>query len=198
MRLVGQMDEGDLVTLSTHNAPDLPLPHPLLFQLHAIISRVIGMKAAAGFATFPDIERGSPDDYGVPAFIDNTYLEWMAQQVHKDKPAVAPVVLNERYDSNSTESHISRWFKLTPALPRGKGIASSDFSESDCDMEIDAQESKKRDHFEDSGTDEELPRKYTVVLSEAGQRMDEKWQLARRRLEEFDECEEEFASCWGS
>lgn len=40
---------GDTITFTTADPVNLPLPHPILFQLHAIISRIIAMKAAAGF-----------------------------------------------------------------------------------------------------------------------------------------------------
>lgn len=40
---------GDTVRFRTTDPSRLPLPHPLLFQLHAIISRIMVAKAAAGF-----------------------------------------------------------------------------------------------------------------------------------------------------
>lgn len=180
-----QLDEGDVITLSTDNALDLPLPHPLLFQLHAIISRVIALKAAAGFPQFPGLERGNPDDYGVPAFVDNTYNEWLEHHQHDGGP---PKVLPDRYDSSTAEPHILRWLKLTSAAPQWNN---PDLSESDSDMEIHDEQQLKREHSEDSDTDDERPRKYTVVLGEVGQRMAEKWQLARSRYLDMDEEEDE-------
>lgn len=75
-----------------------------------------------------------------------------------------------------------RWFKLMPAFSVKHAFPSSHASESDSDTETHYP--AKRDHAEDSDTDEERPRKYTVVLSEVGQRMDEKRQLVNRRLNE--------------
>lgn len=125
---------------------------------------------------FPDRESGNPDNYGVPAFVDNTYMKWLAQQQHTDQHQMPPEVLSDLYTSNSAEPHIIRWLKLTP----------SEISESDSDTHIPAQDCER---FDDSDTDDERPRKYTVVLSEVGQRMAEKLQLASRRRE----MEEEFA-----
>lgn len=183
-----QIDEGDVITLSTKDSLDLPLPHPLLFQIHALISRVIGMKAAAGFPTFPDYPRRSPDDYGVPAFVDTTYLHWLE---HHDAIPDPP---EHRYDANMTDPHIVRWFKLMPPMLKGR-VSSEVVSESDSDPD----HAEEQQHFGDSDTDEESPRNFMVVLSEVGQRMDEKWQLARSRREVEEEYEEdEFESGWGS
>lgn len=176
-RLVRQLDEGDVITLSTHNALGLPLPHPLLFQLHAIISRVIGMKAAAGFATFPDRDCGSAGDFdhAVPVFVDTRYLQWLD---HQDTHPVDPDLPEHRYDTDMLAPHIMRWFKLMPS-PRliGGRAASEVVSESVSETGDD----HFQEHHESSDTDEEHPRDFTVVLSEIGQRMDEKWQLARSR-----------------
>lgn len=182
MRFVSQIDEGDVITLSTNDGIGLPLPHPLLFQLHAIISRVIGLKAAAGFATFPDHERGSPDDCIVPAFTDNSYLHWLE---HQAKQPAIPDSREQRYDANPADPHIIRWFKLMPPPPNGL-YSSEVVSESDSDPEND-HHGQEPHHSEESDSDNELPRGFGVVLSEVGQRMDEKWQLARSRRECYED-----------
>lgn len=50
--LAGELEAVHVIALSTDNALSLPLPHPPLFQIHAITSRVSAMKAAVGFPLF--------------------------------------------------------------------------------------------------------------------------------------------------
>lgn len=171
------LDEGHVITLSTENALDLPLPHPLLFQIHAIICRVIALKAAAGFPLFPGFDCGDYDDSGVPAFVDNTFVDWLDHHASKENPDILP----ERYDSNSAEPRIVHWLNMTRAVPVIHGLGSPNSSESDSD--INTEPSLKREHGKESDKDEEHPRKYTVVLSEVGQRLAEKWQMIDRRLD---------------
>lgn len=175
-----------MISLTTDNASGLPLPHPLLFQLHAIISRVIGLKAAAGFPLFPNWEGRDPDDCGVPAFTDNTFVEWLAhhEQNTMDHDAVPDEDAKGRYDSGGAKPHIMRWFELTP-LSVTHALSPLDHSDSDSDL--DAYQPLKREHVEDSDTDEERPRKYTVVLSEVMQRMIEKRQLGMAQGMELPE-----------
>lgn len=181
----GKLCPGQEITLTTHNALDLPLPHPLLFQLHAVISRVIALKAAAGFPLFPGFDRGTDDDRGVPAFTDDTFVEWQAQQKQSDTGPKTPgyhKTLRNRYDAGINQSHITRWFELTPM----RGLEASEASESGSD--VDMHGSLKSDRADDSDTDDERPRMHSVVLSEVGQRMDEKWRIARDRwMQVFEE-----------
>lgn len=48
--LVKLLAQGDQLTFHTPDAQRLPLPHPALFQLHAICARVLAAKAAAGYS----------------------------------------------------------------------------------------------------------------------------------------------------
>lgn len=178
------LDEGHRITLLTDNALDLPLPHPLLFQIHAIICRVVALKAAAGYPLFPGFDRGDYDDSAVPAFIDNTFVDWLDQHANQADPEILP----DHDDSSSPEPRIMHWLKLTPVLPVKRRFGSRNTSE--CDIDPDAQRLLKRDRGNDSDTDEERRRKYTVVLSEVGQRMAEKWQLVDRHLNEPE------SLCW--
>lgn len=172
--LAGKLVPGRVISLTTNDALDLPLPHPLLFQLHALICRVVGLKAAAGYPLFPNFDGGDPDDAGVPAFTDNTFVEWL---VHHDLPLsdYNPPPAETRYDSGDEKPHILRWLEITP-LSITHVLAPPEISDSDSDHDFH-QHLLKRDHVDDSDTDEERPRKYTVVLSEIGQRMHEKQQL---------------------
>lgn len=173
--LDGQLRPGRIISLTTNDALGLPLPNPLLFQLHAIISCVVGLKAAAGFPLFPNFEADDLDDHGVPAFTDNPFVQWLS---HHDQSALdyKPLTADGRYDSGNGKPHIMRWFELTP-LSISHVLALPDFSDSDSDTDHDAPHPLKREHVSDSDTDDERPRKYTVVLSEVNQRMLEKEQL---------------------
>lgn len=170
----GKLVPGRVISLTTNDALGLPLPHPLLFQLHALICRVVGLKAAAGYPLFPNFEGGDPDDRGVPAFTDNTFVEWLN---HHDLPAsdYNPTHGDTRYDSGDEKPHILRWLELTPLSITHVLAPPAEHSDSDSDQDI--HHLLKREHVDDSDTDEERPRKYTVVLSEIGQRMQEKQQL---------------------
>lgn len=178
----GKLLPGRIISLTTNDALVLPLPHPLLFQLHALISRLVGLKAAAGFPLFPNFEAGDPDDRGVPAFTDTPFVQWLS---HHEQPTsdYNPLSGAGRYDSGDGKPHIMRWFELTP-LSVTHVLAPLD---SESDTENDVQHLLKREHVSDSDTDEERPRKYTVVLSEVNQRMREKEQLLVTR--DVDESE---------
>lgn len=48
------LEPGDIIHFRTSDPSTMHLPHPAVFQLHAIVSRILAMKAAAGFPVFPD------------------------------------------------------------------------------------------------------------------------------------------------
>lgn len=75
-----------------------------------------------------------------------------------------------------------RWPKKTAGYPIEHRFPSSCTS----GRSSDALQHLPRDYVDDSDTDEERARKCSGVLSEAGQRMDEKRQLADERLNEPD------------
>lgn len=52
---------GHVVTLGTADPTTLPLPHPLLLQLHAICSRMVVMRAAAGYPVLADDDDSDGD-----------------------------------------------------------------------------------------------------------------------------------------
>lgn len=73
------LEPGTRVVFRTTDPTTLPLPHPLLFQLHAACSRVIAMKAAAGWV--PD--RFNDDEDNVSSLceegtseLNDTALVW--------------------------------------------------------------------------------------------------------------------------
>lgn len=51
---VKRMRPGHVLTLHTDDPMNLPLPHPLLLQLHAVCSRMVVMRAAAGYPVLTD------------------------------------------------------------------------------------------------------------------------------------------------
>lgn len=52
---------GHVLTLRTADPTTLPLPHPLLLQLHAICSRMVVMRAAAGYPVLADDDDSDGD-----------------------------------------------------------------------------------------------------------------------------------------
>lgn len=70
MQIDKALSAGHVLTLRTSDARALPLPHPLLFQIHAVIARIVAMKAAGGFPLFPEFEREDSAERGVPVFVD--------------------------------------------------------------------------------------------------------------------------------
>lgn len=52
---------GHVLTLRTADSTTLPLPHPLLLQLHAICSRIVVMRAAAGYPVLADDDDSDGD-----------------------------------------------------------------------------------------------------------------------------------------
>ncbi|KAL0630681.1 hypothetical protein Q9L58_010470 [Maublancomyces gigas] len=94
--------------------------------LPLLISRIAGLKAAARFPLFPNFEGGDPDDRGVPAFTDNTFVKWLS---HHEQPAsdYKAFLEDSRYDSGEAKPHIMRWFELTPlSITHGSHVDDSD------------------------------------------------------------------------
>lgn len=85
----------------------------------------------------------------------------------------------------------------TPPHLRNGRYLSEVVAESDRDQE-NQHPALEQQHSRDSDADNELLRNFKVVLSEVGQRMDEKWQLARSRSEgeEYEEYEQGLGSSW--
>lgn len=45
----GVLSSGDAIYFNTADPKAMPLPHPAMFQLHAMVSRIMAKKAAAGY-----------------------------------------------------------------------------------------------------------------------------------------------------
>lgn len=146
--LAGELEAGHVITLSTDNARSLLLPHPLLFQIHTIISRGIAMKAAAGFPLFARFDRAGYGD-------DCLYRRHGWLHHHPEHEHAIPDILSERYEMSAAEPHIMRWFNETS-------------SESNSDTDVHRHITRDRAHDSGTDTDGERPTKYTVVLSEVG------------------------------
>lgn len=96
-----RMRPGHVLTLQTANPAELPLPHPLLLQLHAICSRMVVMRASAGYPVLMDDssdgdtvfdELAVPDDPGDGM---ECYGELGGQDIARD-PAVVVLELEQR------------------------------------------------------------------------------------------------------
>lgn len=66
---VKRLAPGDTITFRTTNPTTMPLPHPLLFQLHTILARIVAAKARAGFPSFPD---DAPDADNIPVLASDS------------------------------------------------------------------------------------------------------------------------------
>lgn len=99
---VKRMRPGHILALRTSDPTNLPLPHPLLLQLHAICSRMVVMRAAAGYPvltednsdgdTVFDALRVGEDDIGDAK---ECFGEFGTKDVSRD-PAVVILELQQR------------------------------------------------------------------------------------------------------
>lgn len=72
------LEPGDIIHFRTSDPSTMHLPHPAVFQLHAIVSRIMGMKAAAGFPILPDQDwdMDSQDELNDVVY-DSETCEWL-------------------------------------------------------------------------------------------------------------------------
>lgn len=106
---VKRMRAGHVVTLRTADPAALPLPHPLLLQLHAICSRMVVMRAAAGY---PVLEDDSDADTVCDALWvgedEGGGLEAYGEFGGKDEPRDPAVVLLEMDQRRSEQERLLR------------------------------------------------------------------------------------------
>lgn len=98
-----RMRPGHVVTLRTADAMALPLPHPLLLQLHAICSRMAVMRAVAGYPVVTDdnsdgdtvfdaLRMGDEEDTG------ECFSEFGAKDVSRDPEGVILELEQRKYE----------------------------------------------------------------------------------------------------
>lgn len=51
-----ELKPGDQVTFTTTDPKTMPIPHPLLLQLHALVCRILHIQGAAGYPVLPDYD----------------------------------------------------------------------------------------------------------------------------------------------
>lgn len=56
---------GDTIHFNTPDPKTMPLPHPAMFQLHAMVSRIMAKKSAAGYPVMPPDERNGNTEAGL-------------------------------------------------------------------------------------------------------------------------------------
>lgn len=158
------MVPGATITFRTPDPVRLPLPHPLLFQLHAICSRVLAMKAAAGWQ--PDKFYGEDDDDS-----DDVDFCFADEEAADEEPMHWPRTPGSR----SLATHLSSMpdFGQT-TIRRQASVDSPDASGEEVDMH------GEREQQQDDGCDK--PRWPSVVRSEYAARMDEMWRKCGERL----------------
>lgn len=99
---VKRMRPGHVLTLRTGDPRNLPLPHPLLLQLHAICSRMVVMRAAAGYPVLTDDDsdgdtvfdalKVGEEDIGE---VKECFSEFGGKDISRD-PAVVLLELDQR------------------------------------------------------------------------------------------------------
>lgn len=67
---VKRLAPGDTVSFRTSDPFTMPLPHPLLLQLHAIMARILSAKASAGF---PFFAHDAPDRKDTDVAVSDSY-----------------------------------------------------------------------------------------------------------------------------
>lgn len=67
---VKRLAPGDIVSFRTSDPFTMPLPHPLLLQLHAIMARILSAKASAGF---PFFAHDAPDREDTDVAVSDAY-----------------------------------------------------------------------------------------------------------------------------
>lgn len=94
-----RMRPGHVVVLHTPAPATLPLPHPLLLELHAVCSRMVAMRAAAGYPVLTDDDSDADTVVDSISLADNDdglcYGEFGAKDVARD-PAVVVLELEQR------------------------------------------------------------------------------------------------------
>lgn len=93
-----RMRPGHVLTLETADSANLPLPHPLLLQLHAICSRMVVMRAAAGYPVLMDDDSDGEtvfDEVALGEDPGECYGEFGGKDVARD-PAVVVLELEQR------------------------------------------------------------------------------------------------------
>lgn len=162
-QLAGLVRPGASITFRTPDPVRLPLPHPLLFQLHAICSRVLAMKAAAGWQ--PDRFYGEDDDDGS----EDVDVGSVAEEAADEDPLDWPRVRGAR----SIRSHMS-------SVQQGIQMGISRLSCVDSADGAPDEEEEEEMHAEVEQRDK--PRWPSVVRSEYAARMEEMWGKCGERL----------------
>lgn len=99
---VKRMRPGHILTLRTSDPTNLPLPHPLLLQLHAICSRMVVMRAAAGYPVLTGDSSDGDTVFDTPTLDEGDigeakecFGEFGTKDVSRD-PAVVILELQQR------------------------------------------------------------------------------------------------------
>lgn len=172
---------GDIIRFTTRDPARLPLPHPLVFQLHAIISRVMAMKAAAGYPVFGD-ERDWGSDGDFLVYSGDPYDSDICQ-LEDDKddwspPDMYQVDLNPPIESDYVGTNTQRW--LLPEFSQASPPLEPKYSNQ---KRRRADNSRTRDgeqkiaQGEISNSDDEQPRKVEVVLAEERLRAEDRYRI---------------------
>lgn len=176
-RFIKFLHPGDTIRLSTVDPVTHPLPHPLLWQLHALLSRVMALKAAAGYPVLSCAD-GWGSDSGEGEDVDDLIeeeWEWGGEAVGGDHmrfvasaaiPGAIPGAWGARMPLDTKDTMVED-NKQTPTTKHP--------------LAGDNEDGDAADKGEDEG-EMDKPRLVTVVQGEYKRRMDEMWRKMEERL----------------
>lgn len=168
-KLWKEVDPGDQLKIRTVEPKRLPLPHPALFQLHAMCSRVLAAKARAGYPHLDPWDDGSDVAY----MLEQSELDWPSAPSSKasSDEAIDDNDVPGRDTGISSSSAISQSCMNVPTVKKLEDPASASNPEQSFT-------SGRSDAFDDG----ERPRYVAAVGKEFQGRMGYMWNLARTRL----------------
>lgn len=161
------LQPGHIIRFSTLDPMNRPLPHPLLLQLHAVVSRVVRMKAAAGYPVFRP-------SWG-----------WGYEYGEEDVALTATETDGEETENSdaSATTFVDAWLQTDKTVV----VSPSDLEEiqgqnRDGSALMEEKKTLEKQDLRASGF-YEVPRNVDVVHGEFGARMEERRELMLRRLE---------------
>lgn len=168
-RLQGLLEPGATIVFRTVDPIQLPLPHPLLFQVHAICSRILAMKAAAGWQ--PDIY--DEDDDAVSSLCE----DYVPGQEHYEPEYVVNEPHWPSVPMSNTATPSIEWHDLAVSNENWTREEQGLDSGSNWEREAEIQRVLK-----ESSDGDEMPRWPSVVSREYNARMEEMWRKCGERL----------------
>lgn len=171
--LIKFLEPGDRIILRTSDATRLPLPHPALFQLHTICSRVLAAKAQAGYSHLDRFADGGAE----------CILEEASEDEEEEESGDDDDVVSEYDDVNGwlCSNAAAGLQPFDPSAPPNDPEPSF-YQERSNTHPPPAVDSFRECDGENDDDEAEKSRYVNVVRKELGGRMNDMWKKARERL----------------